>query len=282
VGTCGSTLNATFQLTTNGVVMGTLNLPIVLGAPGLAFSENFDGVVAPTLPAGWTASLSGAGSPWVTSTTYRDSLPNAVFASDPSTTSDNQLTSPAFPVTAANGVLSFRHAFSTESCCDSGQLLISIAGGAFTEFTAAGGTFLQNGYTSSSGWYGTSAGFPAFITTTALLPPAATGQSVRLRWRFIADYSVSGVGWYVDSVAVTGTYTCCAGCPDFLPPVVTGNQMSLSFPTAVGRTYRLLRSATLLPPDWQPVQTAPGTGGVVSLMVPVAEAGNAYYRLALE
>ena len=281
VGSCGGTATATLQVTVNGQSQSPVTLPITLGAQSVAFAENFDSVSAPALPSGWTASLSGAGSAWATSTANRDTLPNSVFAGDPSSTSDNLLTSPAF-VATAGALLSFRHAYSTESCCDGGSLQISINGGAFTDFVTAGGTFLTNGYSTPYGWYGTSVGFPAFITTVATMPPSAAGQSVRLRWEFVADYSVSATGWYVDSIVVSGGYACCVGCPDMLPPVVSGSQMTLSFPTVTGHNYVILQSPTLTNPTWQTVQTVPGNGGVVSVNLPVAGTGHRYYRLAIQ
>src|SRR5204863_6233591 len=48
------------------------------------FSENFDGVVAPALPAGWVAINPdpGDGVMWVTSTVAPESAPNDAFVGD--------------------------------------------------------------------------------------------------------------------------------------------------------------------------------------------------------
>jgi hypothetical protein len=43
------------------------------------FQQNFDAVVAPALPAGWTSDTSGIGVAWTTSTTGPDTAPNDAF-----------------------------------------------------------------------------------------------------------------------------------------------------------------------------------------------------------
>ena len=208
IGTCGGSLVATLQLQSGTTNLGTVAFHFRLGVSSAVFTENFDGVTAPNLPPGWTASLTGAGTPWTTTTVRSDTPPNAVFAPDPGGSSENWLTSPLFFLPASGVQLSFRHAYSTESCCDAGWLQISIAGGAFTDILAAGGSFVTNGYTAEIGWRGSSVGYPSFITTIANLPTAAANQNIQLRWRFTSDFSVSGVGWYVDTASV-GAYTCC-------------------------------------------------------------------------
>ncbi len=212
-GSCSGTVVATFQLQDGSNNLGNVSFEFQLGSQEVLLSENFDGVSVPALPVGWTASLVGTGNPWTTSIDLRDSLPNAAFAPNPAAPCNSTLASPSFLVSSGPAQLTFKHAYSTELCCDGGSLEISIAGGAFTDFLAAGGSFVTNGYTASESWRGTSAGFPSFITTVANLPASALGQNVQLRWRFFADTSVPGIGWYVDNVRVTGGFACCSGPP---------------------------------------------------------------------
>ena len=184
--------------------------------------QNFDGVAAPALPAGWTAAvLTGTVSPWVTSTTVPDTSPNTTFAADVSGVTDNTLISPATPVTAANFQFYFRHSYITESTFDGGVLEISIDGGVFTDLVVAGGVFSVGGYNatiSSSfmspiagrmAWSGNSGGF---ITTGVTLPAAALGHAVAVRWRATSDTSVGSTGWSVDSIV------CGAAPPPPSPP----------------------------------------------------------------
>ncbi len=214
-GACGGTLVATLQLQDGTNNLGTVSYNFQLGVSAAALAQNFDAVTAPALPAGWTAALTGGGNLWTTTTAVRDSLPNAAFAPDPGSTSTNTLTSPTFSVPTNGGQLTFRHAYSTESCCDGGLLEISIGGGAFTDILAAGGSFVTNGYSSVSpaSWRGISTGYPGFITTVANLPGSSFGQNIQLRWRFFADSSVAGAGWYVDNISLGGGFTCCVAPP---------------------------------------------------------------------
>lgn len=181
--------------------------------------QNFDGVTAPALPAGWTASnLAGAVSPWVTSSTSPDTSPNKSFALDVPSIADNVLVSPATPVTAANSSFYFRHSYATESTFDGGVLEISIDGGVFTDLVVAGGSFSVGGYNSTisssfsspiagrMAWSGNSGGF---ITSGVILPAAALGHAVAVRWRATSDNSVAATGWSVDSIL-------CGAAP--LPP----------------------------------------------------------------
>ncbi|MCX6927297.1 MAG: immunoglobulin domain-containing protein, partial [Verrucomicrobia bacterium] len=238
VGACGDTLAATLQVQ-YGTNTELVQYAFSLGQSVPVLAENFDGVAAPALPVGWTAFVGGAVTRWSTTTARRDTLPNAVFAPDPNTTSTNTLTSPTFFLPATGGQLSFRHAYSTESCCDGGRLEISIAGAAFTDILTAGGSFVTNGYTTSDGWFGTSANFPSFITTIVNLPASAFGQNVALRWRFTSDSSVSGTGWYVDTVSVSGGYTCCG------PPMVVTQPASQAVRPGTNVTFCVTANGSL-------------------------------------
>lgn len=221
---CGSALNINIDITSS---LGTFSVSrvFILGVPQATFSENFDSVTAPAFPAGWTAGSELGGQPFVNSTFFADSAPNAAFAIDPATIGGGSLlASPAIAVTSAAAVVSFRHRFDTEAGWDGGVLEISIGGGAFADITTAGGRFVENGYNSliptngtnnpiggRNAWTGLSNGF---ITTKAQLPAGAQGQNVQLRWRFGADNNTVGTGpnpgWSVDSIVMSDNYQCSA------------------------------------------------------------------------
>jgi hypothetical protein len=216
---CGSSLTATLHLQDGALDLGTVSYTFTLGAQTIMFSEDFDGVVAPALPAGWTATVATglATNNWRTVTTTPDTAPNAAFAPDATTVHDVRLDSPVIAVGLAGGQLSFRNNYNTESGFDGGVLEISINGGAFTDILAAGGSFVSGGYnrTLSTGfsnplpgrqaWSGNSNGY---ITTVVNLPVAAAGQNVQLRWRMGSDSSVAATGWRVDTIAMTTGYQC--------------------------------------------------------------------------
>ena len=181
--------------------------------------ENFDGVVAPALPADWAASNAQGPAPlWVTTTTTPDSPPNDVFVDDPAELSDKRLDTPDISITSASAQVSFRNNFTLETGFDGGVLEVSspnIAGGAFTDITnpAVGGSFVIGGYNSTistsfgspiagrMAWSGNPGGY---ITTVANLGPNVAGQTIKLRFRMASDTSVSSAGWRFDTVVFTG------------------------------------------------------------------------------
>lgn len=215
---CGATFTLTFNVNSS---LGATNIvrTIVLGAPNVTYTENFDGVTAPAFPAGWSAVAVAGGINFVNSTSSPSSAPNAAFALDPTTVGGGtDLTSPSMPISAQAATISFRNNYNTEVDWDGGVLEISIGGGTFTDIVTAGGFFSAGGYDRTLGsngvnnplagrraWSGNSGGY---ITTTAVLPPAAAGQNVQFKWRFGADDNTAAVGWYVDTVSVVGSYTC--------------------------------------------------------------------------
>ena len=199
-----------------------------------SFSENFDGVTAPALPAGWVATNASGPAPlWVTSTTTPDTAPNDAFVDDPAVVSDKDLDTPGILITSAAQV-TFRHSFNlerdTSNFYDGGVLEVSspnINGGAFTDITnaAVGGSFVSGGYVGTistsfsnplSGrmaWSGDSGGY---ITTVANLGPNVVGQTIKLRFRMGSDNSTGVTGWRIDSIAVTTTE-----CPPTLQSAVS-------------------------------------------------------------
>src|ERR1035437_2284434 len=198
-GTCGGAITAILALQDGAVNLGTISYTIPVGLTTAVFTQNFDAVTAPSLPASWTTSASGAQSNWVTSTTLADTAPNAAFSPDPSSVGVNELVTPSFAINSTLAQLSFRQNYSlalstTNSSIgyDGGVLEIAIGGGSYTDIVAAGGSFVSGAYnTTLSGdfsnplagrqaWSGNSG---AFITTVVNLPAAAAGQNIQLRWR---------------------------------------------------------------------------------------------------
>ena len=136
---CGGTVTATLHMQDGATDYGNLTYSFVTGTSPVAFSQNFDGVAAPALPAGWTTSATGIGVPWVTSTTTPNSPPNAAFAPDPSNVGDSMLLSPTIAVPVNGATLSFKNHYITESTFDGMVLEISINGGAYADIITAGG-----------------------------------------------------------------------------------------------------------------------------------------------
>src|SRR5205814_5149652 len=192
-GTCGATLNNTASFTSDNGGSGEASASVsVVGPASTAFSESFDGIAAPALPLGWTATNAQGASPlWVTSTVSPDTAPNDAFVDDPASVSDKRLESPSIAIQSTSAQLSFRNNYNLESGFDGGVLEVAIGGAAYQDIIAAGGSFVSGGYNASisrefgnplagrSAWSGSSAGY---VSTVLNLPAAAAGQNIRLRW----------------------------------------------------------------------------------------------------
>ena len=232
---CGGSITLTFHLQDGALDLGNFSFTFTLGvlqtmAP--TFSENFDGVTAPALPAGWTTSRSNpTAGPilWVTSTAGTPPTPpNGAFGASATTAGFSELVSPEIAVPAAPGGgapdvrVSFNNSFNTEASFDGGVLEISVNGGAYQDVIAAGGSFVSGGYTGTidpttdsaiagrQAWTGNSGGF---ITSTVILPASAYGQNARLKWRMVSDTGTNpgGGGVRIDNVMIFQTTRLCCG-----------------------------------------------------------------------
>lgn len=259
-GTCGSSNTATLQLQDGTANYLPASFTFQLGkSSSLAVSyQSFDTIVAPALPSGWTTSSTNGESNWITSTNARDTGANSAFSPDPTTIGLNELDSPAITLPNAFEQLSFRQNYDLETGYDGGVLEIKIgSSGSWTDILTAGGSFVSGGYVTALdnttgnplggrlAWTGTTGGF---ITTVVNLPPAASGQQIRLRWRCGTDTGTGGAGWFVDTVRVTSfTFSCCVS-----GPVITLQPQSQT--NRPGSTVSFLASASGTSPlayQWQ-------------------------------
>jgi len=257
-GGCISTNNTVACDDGNGCTLGD--------ACGPRFAQNFDALAVPALPSGWTTAVTGVGNLWTTVNTTSDTVPNAVFGYDGGQIADTNLTSPTINIVTTTAKVTFRNRWAFETSItpyDGGVFEISIGGGAFTDILAAGGSFASGGYTGTlsvdfgnpiggrSAWAMSSAGYPAYLTTTVNLPAAAAGQAVKLRWRIGTDDSNGAAGQNIDSIVVQdgATNTCMPGVPITAPPETTGltasNKTTYNWAAASGATrYDVLRGGT--------------------------------------
>jgi len=230
-GQCGDIITATLRLQDGTNDLGVVTASFGLGTPIITFAENFDAASSPSLPAGWTVDWTGGGAAWAVAGGGADTAPNCAHAPEPTSISDNRLTSPPIAVISPSARLSFRHQYNTEFPYDGGVLEIAIGGGAFTDILTAGGRFLTNGYVQTiagdddnplsgrAAWTGNSGGY---VTTVVNLPDAAAGQSIQLRWRFGTDTGTGSSGWSVDTIALVDNYLCCTGA--LLPSILSEPQ----------------------------------------------------------
>ncbi|HYC39247.1 MAG TPA: HYR domain-containing protein, partial [Chitinophagaceae bacterium] len=239
------------NVTANAAASYTVTVDAPLCAiPFTNCAQNFDGVTAPALPTGWTASTGttcGGSNPWATTTAFANSSPNSAWTNDPNCISDEYLDSRVFPIVSSTAQLSFRQRYQLETSFDGMVLEISIGGGPFQDILVAGGTFAAGGYNGTisvnfgspiagrQAWTGTTSG--AFTTTTVNLPAAANGQNVVIRWRRATDNSVSGAGVWIDDITLSGS-DCPGSCTVTCPANMTVNAdpgqcgAVVNFPTA--------------------------------------------------
>jgi hypothetical protein len=223
--TCGTTVTLTFTVNDGATNYSNVTRTFTTGVRTAALSENFDGVTAPALPAGWTnTQVQGTAINWVTTTTNATSPPNAAFANDPATVNLAALTSPAVMITGTDAQMSFKNRFNTEDSFDGAVLEFSTNGGmTWTDIITGGGTFVSGGYTGAlntgfmnplpgrQAWEGNS---NATIDTVINLPASLNGQTVQFRWLMGSDSSVAVPtgGIWIDNVEILGARVC-QSCP---------------------------------------------------------------------
>jgi uncharacterized repeat protein (TIGR01451 family) len=264
-GNCGDAITPTLQIFDGPLFLGTVPFKFTLGVPATSFAENFDGVSAPALPAGWAASVTtNTVSLWVSSTNQHDSAPNAMFADEPPNRGIEDLLSPPISIVSSNAQLQFRNSYNTETDAtidsksyDGGILEIQVGTNAFTDILAAGGSFAAGGYVRTIStdtnddnplagrqvWGGNSGGF---ISTIVNLPASAAGQMIQLKWRFAVDTGnfYGGTGWYIDSVSIRDGATCCLSSAD-----LELSQSVSPEPVAPGQNLTYSITVTNLGPD---------------------------------
>ncbi len=236
---CGATVTASVAVADGPENFGVLTFPFPTGSIATTAGENFDGVTAPALPAGWSTTFSGTGTAATTSTVFPDTAPNDVFLTEATNVGLSEVTSAPIAIASAGTRLNFRNLFNTEPGFDGMVLEISIPtvnGGAFQDIITAGGTFASGGYNatlpttfgnplpSRMAWAGLSGGTaaaPTYITSSVNLPATAVGQSVQFKWRLGSDNSVApgtNPGARIDSLSLSRT-VCGGNAPTVLTAV---------------------------------------------------------------
>ena len=148
----------------------------------------------------WVLSASGSTS-WSTVSDQTNSGTVAFFAPDNGTTGNANIDL-AMEVTISDStVLSFFHQFDTEENYDGGVLEISVDGG--DSWVDLGSQMTQGGYNdnvlgSRDGWSGNSDGWIQTIVDLSTYE----GQSAIIRFQMICDFSVAGVGWWIDDITL--------------------------------------------------------------------------------
>lgn len=200
------------------IVFHSLATNIVVEAGPTTYAENFDGVTAPALPAGWVTSnpIPGNGVTWRTTSAAAPpahTLPNAIEIDEQAVITDKRVDTPSLRVTGTPASFSFQRVHNIETNFDGLVLEISINGSSFVDVLAAGGVFSAGGYNGvisnqfgspiggRSAWTGSTGGY---IATTYNLPASiGVNSTVRFRFRMATDDSVGGAGARIDSITST-------------------------------------------------------------------------------
>jgi len=238
-GTCGEIADLTVQVLSGMEELLEFDLQFVLGNVGsqVVLSQSFDS--STLLPDGWTSESSGAGIQWdPVSARYVSSL-RSVFAKGVSGIAESSLISPPFTLVNGQGLLTFAHAYLTETGFDGGVLEVSRNGGGWTDLiedplvTATGGydREIRSSFGSAIGgrqaW---SARSGNFITTTVIFPETWNGEELRLRWRLVHDDSGSGEGWWIDDIVVSSEIADCEVHRPLVELNLAGSGLSENFP----------------------------------------------------
>jgi len=207
---CGSTVSQVFSFFTQPGPgqCGTGTTTEVL------FSDNVESGVN-----GWTHDAALGTDSWAISSSRPFDGTKSWKATDPSSISDQRLTSPTVTLPDDLSGLSFQFEQwrlmegGGTTCADGGILEISIDGGAFSQVPT--GQFLVGGYTGtvSSGSGNPLAGNQAWCgLATAYEPVIAdlstyAGHDVQLRFRLGSNNASPREGWYIDAIKVQGCGT---------------------------------------------------------------------------
>jgi lysyl endopeptidase len=195
---------------------------------------------------GWTHSALSGAVDWVWSTAQSQTPTHSWFSADQTTVSHRVLVTPEL-VPQAGTTLSFWHTFAFEGtvaqCYDAGTLESSTDNGSTWTvvpdaiFTAGGFNGTVNGGFSNPlagkrAWCSGTIGAMAHVT--ANLGSFTGASTMKLRWHEGDDSSLTGTGWYVDSVTIANAGvagTCTSG-----PPPATGYDFFTVTPCRVADT----------------------------------------------
>jgi hypothetical protein len=254
------------------------------------------------LPSGWTTTATGAQAAWRVSTATTDTAPNAAFVTDASNIGLSELITPSFLIVSTSAQLVFRNNYNLDAdkrratiAYDGGVLEIKVGTGQFTDILAAGGSFVDGGYSRTissaygnplggrQAWSGTSGGY---VTTRVNLPASAAGQSIALKWRCGTDNSTSGAGWYIDTISILdGSYECCGSGTGPTAPAIarvesTGTGVAIYATSLPGVLYTLEYKNSLTDPGWIPLPPAvPGTGSQIVFHDGASVLTNRFYLI---
>ena len=235
---CGGVITLSFNLSSKGMDLGVLRIPLKTGSQKIAFSENFDRHQIGFLPVRWQRSSTNSQGNndrprnWRVSAARSTSPSKSLFSPDLNQVGINEAVTPAFVIASTAARVTFDNWYELETTFlrnrryDGSVMEIKIGSSDFVDIIAAGGVFESGGYdgpidaccqnplADRPGWSGRSGvnQVSEFIKTSVKLPASAAGNLIRLRWRVGTDIGGFREGQYIDNLVVTDGFVCsCSG-----------------------------------------------------------------------
>ncbi|TMQ68321.1 MAG: hypothetical protein E6K78_01625 [Candidatus Eisenbacteria bacterium] len=249
---CGTRARFRLDITATGVASTYVEFTIPTGvvtSTATLLSENFDGVVAPALPPGWSAlTLEGTTAPWTTTAISPASAPNAAFVTDPATLNFERLQAPlvTVPAGASQVEITFDTRYELEQYdarfgFDGLSFDYLLDGVGFERFSSGDAIEFDNRYTHNlsrdsgnsgdrSAWSGTSLAYK----TVRIVIPGLGGHTMTPYFDLTSDLgnSVAAAGAWVDNVNIEAITLGCGGCAPVAVPIAGFEDPGLRFEVA--------------------------------------------------
>ena len=174
----------------------------------------------------WSTTGGNGSNSWAIVTTQANSPTHSWFIANPATVSDRRLAAITPGNIPPGFVMSFFHRFDTEADFDGHVVEYSLDGGAtWTDILGAQGNipanparFLQNGYNSiitpgRPGWSGANGAFQQVQVDMADF----AGRDLQIRFRFLSDGGVGGVGVWIDDITIRLSAAACNSAESVAP-----------------------------------------------------------------
>jgi len=230
---CGSSIRLQLDIEAAGVAPTFVTFALPTGVvvdEVVLLAEDFDGVAAPDLPAGWSLSNECSScdpNDWVTTTTTPASPPNAAFASDVTFTSFSRLLAPVVQVPDTLPLLEVT--FDVQYDLEIDDTRTAFDGAGFTyvidqsgpsRFATADAIEFEpryahyivrasgNGRGDRSGWSGISGGY---LSARIVIPDMA-GHSIRPQFDLTTDADTGEQGVWIDNIVIKGLALGCGTC----------------------------------------------------------------------
>ena len=267
---CGTPCRFRLDINATGVAPAYVEFSLPTGVPvaqTTLLSENFDGVVAPALPAGWSA-VTVRGSPpnpWVTSATSPASSPNAAFDPEAGTNNFERLQGPVLAVPSGSSYVEVTFdtqynlfQYTSRYAPNGFTFDYQLDGTGGSHFSVGDATEFSNRYTHNiarssgsagdrSGWSGTAMPY----RHVRIVIPGLAGHTLIPRFHVttVGGGTIAGHGAWLDNVSIQAVTLGCGACVDSsLLSVPASGAIALRLGNAVPNPVRTQTTFSLTVP----------------------------------